>query len=281
MILNKVGSPRHEAMLRGALEPLGIPVIGAVYRQTGLTHPSRHLGLVQAGEHPDLQAFLNGAGETIAQAVDLAVLQKLAAPLGLAPAAGRTQSPARRIAIARDAAFAFTYPHLLNDWRDGGADIKFFSPLANQPPPAADLIYLPGGYPELHAQTLAAADKFHAGMQEAAQSTTIYGECGGYMVLGRGVTDAQGTRHEMLGLLDLETSFARRKLHLGYRDLSPLGGPFSGPIKAHEFHYATTLSAVGDPLFTARDAAGNSLGQIGLTCGNISGSFAHVIETAV
>ena len=98
------------------------------------------------------------------------------------------------------------------------------------------------------------------------------------MVLGKGLTDAGGTRHEMLGLLDLETSFAQRKLHLGYRNLTALAGPFSGPIKAHEFHYATTLHAAGDSLFSASDAEGNDLGKIGLTRGNVSGSFAHVIE---
>ena len=278
IILNKIGSPRHETMLRNALTPLGIPVIGAVPRQSNLTHPSRHLGLVQAGEHPDLQAFLTSAGQIISQTVDLDALTKLAKPLPPADTLTPTKAPARRIAVARDAAFAFSYPHLLDDWRKAGAEITYFSPLANQAPPAAELIFLPGGYPELHAKTLASADKFHTGMQNAAQSATIYGECGGYMVLGRGLTDAQGTRHEMLGLLDLETSFAQRKLHLGYRDLTPLGGPFVGPLKAHEFHYATTLHAAGNPLFHAADAQGNELGKTGLTQGNVSGSFAHLID---
>ena len=111
-------------------------------------------------------------------------------------------------------------------------------------------------------------------------STPIYGECGGYMVLGSALTDANGTAHEMLGLLDLETSFAEPRLHLGYRHLRPLGGTFSSPLKGHEFHYATTLRANGQPLFAAQDALGNIVPHMGLRQGNVSGSFAHVIALA-
>ncbi len=279
VILNKVGSPRHEAMLRRALAPLGLPVLGAVHRQPGLAHPSRHLGLVQAGERTDLDRWLDHVADTVAAAIDLDALIGLAAPLAPAPAPHRLSPPGGRIAVAQDAAFAFTYPHMLGDWRSGGAEILPFSPLADEAPAEeADFIFLPGGYPELHAETIAAATRFKAGMRAARCS--IYGECGGYMVLGQSLTDAGGTAHEMLGLLDLETSFASRKLHLGYRHVTASEGPFPGRWAAHEFHYATTLRAEGRPLFAATDAEGNSLAPMGLIAGNVSGSFAHVIDRA-
>ena len=100
------------------------------------------------------------------------------------------------------------------------------------------------------------------------------------MVLGEGLIDADGERHAMAGLLPLETSFETRKLHLGYRDLTPLGGVFESALKGHEFHYATTLRADGAPLFSARDAEGNTLPDMGLRHQRVSGSFAHVIDRA-
>ncbi len=285
LVLNKVGSPRHEAMLRRALAPLGLPVLGALYRQSGMEHPSRHLGLVQAGEHPDLAAWLDRTADAVASAIDLEALVALAAPLpapapGSTPMPGALKPPAQRIAVARDRAFAFAYPHLLSDWRAAGAEIAFFSPLADQPPPPCDLVFLPGGYPELHAARLAAAGRFRDGMARAAANARIYGECGGYMVLGRALTDADGKTHAMLGLLALETSFAKRRLHLGYRRLQPLGGPFRGALNGHEFHYATTIRAEGAPLFRAADAEGVPLPDMGLRDGRVSGSFAHVIDAA-
>lgn len=281
VILNNVGSARHETMLRRALEPVGIPVLGAVFRQSGMQHPSRHLGLVQAAEHPDLETYLGTVADAVEQSVDLKALANLAGSLSPANNCASFPPPAQRIAVAQDAAFAFTYPHLMNDWRAAGAELSLFSPLNDQPPAPADMIFLPGGYPELHAQKLANATNFRAGMIKAASTTAIYGECGGYMVLGEALTDADGKPHNMLGLLPLETSFANRKLHLGYRSLAPMGGPFNSPLNGHEFHYATTLKANGPALFSATDAEGSPLADMGLRQGNTSGSFAHVIDLAV
>lgn len=278
IILNHLGSPRHEAMVRRALEPVGIPVLAALQRASDLTHPARHLGLVQASERPDLDLFLDKAADALGESLDEAGLMDVFAPLPEAQNAPAMPPPAQVIALAQDAAFAFAYPHLLQDWRDAGAEIKMFSPLANDAVPKADLVFLPGGYPELHAGRIAAADRFLSSLRNAAQRSDIYGECGGYMVLGDGLVDADGTRHAMAGLLRLETSFATRRLHLGYRDVTPLGGCFDTPLKAHEFHYATTLHAQGDPLFEARDAEGIALPPMGLQNGRVSGSFAHVID---
>lgn len=282
VILNKVGSPRHEKMLRDALAPLPVVVLGALPRMDDLGLPERHLGLVQAEEHGDLETFLEQAAALSAQRIDLDALSGLATPL--APpheAAATLPPPGQRIAVARDVAFAFSYPHVLDGWRRAGANLSFFSPLADeQPDAAADAVFLPGGYPELHAGTLAAAGRFRKTMRDAAaRGTLIYGECGGYMALGEGLVDAQGARHEMLGLLPLETSFAERKRHLGYRVLSPLSAlPWSCGLAAHEFHYATTLrEGTAERLFAAADAEGTAVADMGLRAGSVMGSFAHVI----
>jgi len=286
VILNRVGSPRHRAMLEAALAPLRLPVLGALPRDPALALPERHLGLVQAGEHPALEAFLESAADTLESHADLPAIAALAAPLAAEPAPpppGPFAAPGKRIAIARDEAFAFTYAHHLHDWQAAGATLLPFSPLANDPVPQADLVLLPGGYPELHAGRLAANRRFLDSLRDAAEAgrTDIYGECGGYMVLGRGLTDASGTRHEMAGLLALETSFAERRLHLGYRHVTgPAGHWLEGRHAAHEFHYATTLEASGTPLFTARDAEGSALAPMGLREGRVCGSFAHLIEAA-
>ncbi len=196
---------------------------------------------------------------------------------------GNASAPiGQRIAVARDVAFAFAYPHLLSDWRDAGAEIVFFSPLADEAPAAdADAVYLPGGYPELYASAVAAAKKFRAGMHAAAErGALIYGECGGYMVLGESLVDAEGADHPMLGLLPLQTSFKHRMLHLGYRVLRPLSDlPWDATMTAHEFHFARVVSeGDADRLFEAEDAAGENLGPAGLRRGRIMGSFMHVID---
>lgn len=286
VLLNRVGSARHEAMLRQALALQDIEVLGALPRSEALVLPERHLGLVQAGEHPDLETFLERAAGFCRDHVDLVRLQRIAAslvPLG----AGNRHLPSplgQRIAVARDTAFAFSYPHLLKTWRQEGAEITFFSPLDDEAPTAdADAIYLPGGYPELHAERLAQAARFKAGLKRATEAgTLIYGECGGYMTLGSGLIDADGHRHEMLGLLPLETSFQSRKRHLGYRKLRPLADlPWSEVLLAHEFHYASIVSeGAVERLFEAEDAEGNRLDDMGLRAGSVMGSYAHVIARA-
>jgi len=197
----------------------------------------------------------------------------------------------QRIAIAQDEAFTFRYPLILEGWKAQGAELSFFSPLDDQPPPKdADAIYLPGGYPELHGYRLGSATRFMDGLKQAAdKDTVVFGECGGYMVLGKGLIDADGQRHAMAGLLPLETSFAKRKLHLGYRSVQLDAGAALGSgrvlgapgqrYRGHEFHYASVINeSPGAPLFQAQDAAGNDLGLLGLADGKVMGSFIHLID---
>ena len=272
VILNRVGSPRHEAVLRAACP---LPVLGAVPRDGGLATPSRHLGLVQAAERTDLEPFLARAGRVMAERVDLDALASLAAPLpDAAPPA--FDPPAQTIALASDEAFAFHYPHLIDGWRRAGAVVTPFSPLADEAAPEADLVLLPGGYPELHAGRLAANARF----LHSLQGRTVHGECGGYMVMGDSLTDAEGATHRMAGLLRLETGFTERRLHLGYRGLTARGGPFHGAWSGHEFHYATVARAEGEPLWNATDATGTALPPDGLRCGPATGGFAHLIAPA-
>lgn len=282
VILNRVASPRHEQLARDGCAEAGVPVLGALPRRAELKTPSRHLGLVQAEEHGDLEAFLGLAAGAAAEHIDLAALRRLARPI--AWGGSRATPPVApplgsRIAVADDVAFRFAYPHLLLAWREAGAEIVPFSPLADQgPDESADAVYLPGGYPELHAGRLASATGFAQGMRDAVErGAVVYGECGGYMTLGDGLVDADGVRHAMLGLLRLETSFAARRLHLGYAHArlaapGPLG-PKGAHYRAHEFHYAATLSEAGAPLF-ALDGGGTR----GLVQGTVSGSFLHVID---
>ncbi len=173
----------------------------------------------------------------------------------------------------------------MEGWRAAGAEIVPFSPLADEgPETSADAVYLPGGYPELHGGRLAANRRFLDGLSAAAgRGALVFGECGGYMVLGLGLVDADGNRHAMAGLLPLETSFAEQGLHLGYRRVVlSAGGPLGAAgaaFRGHEFHYARILGeGPGEPLFTASDAAGNDLGPAGLAGGPVMGSFIHLID---
>ncbi|MFT4619685.1 MAG: cobyrinic acid a,c-diamide synthase [Sulfitobacter sp.] len=282
VILNRVASPRHERLTRVGMDRAGITVLGSLPRRGDLKLPERHLGLIQAVEHPDLEAAINGYANFLRENVDLDAI-KAAARSGKAPAKGTfMRPPAQRIALARDAAFSFTYPHVLSGWREAGAEILPFSPLANEAPdPSADLIWLPGGYPELHAGALAAAGNFRAGLRRHAESKPVHGECGGYMALGAGLIDKDGARHEMLGLLGLETSYEKRKFHLGYRRAvlsEPMPGFAPGSaLRGHEFHYSTILEQPDTPLAQVFDADGNPVVETGSVRGNVSGTFFHLI----
>ena len=292
LIGNRVGSPRHAALVRAALAELPVPLLGLVPRDPRLALPERHLGLVPAGEHPSLPAFLDAAADLAAETIDLDALVALARP---ARAEGGEASPlpppGRRVAIARDPAFAFAYDWMLAGWREAGSELVAFSPLADEAPDAtADAVYLPGGYPELYAGRLAGNARFLDGLRQAAErGAAVYGECGGYMVLGAALIDAAGAAHRMAGLLPLVASFAERRLHLGYRRAatlapSPLGGAGAN-FRGHEFHYATVVEeGEGAPLFALADAAGAALPPAGRVArhgrGLVAGSFLHLIAPA-
>ncbi|MGO9007146.1 MAG: cobyrinate a,c-diamide synthase [Beijerinckiaceae bacterium] len=285
VVLNRVASQRHQRLVCEAIDGLGVKILGALPRATKLVLPERHLGLVQAEETAELGATLDAIADFVSAHVDLAGVRSLAEPLRSARAAAipAIAPPAQRIALARDAAFSFIYPHIIEHWRSAGAEIRLFSPLADEAPPEiCDLCWLPGGYPELHAGRLSAAAHFLEGLRGFAHTRPIHGECGGYMVLGQTLTDAEGQTHPMAGLLGLATSFSQRKMQLGYRDAELL---FDGPLgkagtrlKGHEFHYATIASRGDDDAFALiNDVYGSEPLAAGNRRGLVSGSFFHLI----
>jgi len=289
VILNRVGGEGHRAALALALEELAdrVPLLGMVPRDERLRLPERHLGLVTAGELADLEAFVDRAAAVVGSSVDVQRLLPLAISTALTAvdAAPRLAPPGQRIAVARDAAFAFAYAAVLDGWRAAGAEVTLFSPLDDEAPGDSDAVYLPGGYPELHAGRLAASTRFRRGLCASAErGAAVYGECGGYMVLGEGLVDRDGARHAMTGLLPLETSFAAPKLHLGYRQVTlaadhPLG-PAGAAFRGHEFHYARATRETADPLFHVCGADGRERGTAGMALGRVAGSFMHLIDRA-
>lgn len=285
VVLNRAGSERHVRLSKAAIEAKGLPVIGAVMRDSTLSLPERHLGLVQASEHPAIQHHIDRLADVMEQSLDLDAILNLA--VDIIPASGSTAAhlppPGQRIAIASDAAFTFLYPHLGRHWRAAGAELLPFSPLANEGPSVdADACWLPGGYPELHAGILSSASGFREGLARFAESWPVHGECGGYMVLGAHLGDAEGMTHAMTGLLSHSTSFAKRKMNLGYRQARLLtDGPLGAAgqvIRGHEFHYASVIDKGTDEAFAQiADGTGTPIGLSGGRRGFVTGTFFHAI----
>jgi cobyrinic acid a,c-diamide synthase len=287
VILNRIASPRHEALVRNGMGEAGLTVLGVLPKRTAIAMPERHLGLVQAEEQPALQALIAEAVALMREGVDLDALIAAAQTTAGPATPAKIIPPGQRIALARDPAFSFVYPHLLHGWRAAGAEVLPFSPLADQAPdPSADVCWLPGGYPELHGGTLAEADRFRAGLRAFAETKPVHGECGGYMAMGEAIIDKNGTRHRMAGLLGLVTSFEKRKMHLGYR-LATVAQAIPGheagaSLRGHEFHYSTILAQPDAPLAAVTDATGAIVPETGSTrlqpAGGLStGTFFHLI----
>ena len=284
VILNRVASPRHERLARLGMQKAGIEVFGSLPRRGDLTLPERHLGLIQAVEHPDLETAVAGYAQFLKDYVDLDALFAAAAGSAVARPGRWASPPAQQIAIARDAAFSFTYPHLLESWRAAGASILPFSPLSDQPVPPSDLVILPGGYPELHAGKLALAENFWNSLRTHATQNPVHGECGGYMALGEALIDKQGVSHKMAGLLGLVTSYEKRKFHLGYRQANlrapALGYAKGTKLRGHEFHYSSIINQPDAALADVFDADGKPVAETGSFRGYVSGTFFHLIDEA-
>lgn len=290
-ILNGVASERH---LRSASEGLAaaeIQRLGWIPKRGEFVFQDRHLGLVQARERHDLTREIEALADQIAQTVDLDRVEALARPPLESKdpdpvdrfATRSLDPPGQRIALADDEAFSFFYAHMAADWRTRGAEIVRFSPLNDEAPPeGCDCCWLPGGYPELHAGRIAGARRFLEGLATFAETHPVHGECGGYMVLGTTLEDADGNSHEMAGLMGHRTSFRNRKLHLGYRR-AIVGrdcalGNAGIAVRGHEFHYATLLDEGTDEAFlSVFDGEGAKLGDGGGRRGNVTGTFFHAI----
>ncbi len=288
VILNRVGSDNHDARLRRALAAIGMPVLGSLRRLEQLALPKRHLGLLQASEISALDAHLDAAAKCVLSGLDLERLTALAQPCALNVSATTSlwvPNFGPRLALAEDTAFAFCYPHWRARWAEAGVTVMPFSPLADEPPPPdATGVFLPGGYPELHADTLAQANYFKAGLRSLADARVpVYGECGGFMVLGKTITDANGDAHSMCDLLPIATDFSSPRLHLGYRRLrGNLPAALSArALNAHEFHYSKLTQGDGvAPSVSAVDALGAPIDSAMHARGSVFGSYIHAIDRA-
>lgn len=234
VIANRIASEGHAKMVADAMRD--IPLLGSLRRQDQAL-PERHLGLVLPEEVGQLDALLDQLADQLT--IDMDAWNKL--PLTEFAMADEAEVvPAlllgKTIAIARDAAFAFIYPANLDCLRQLGAELVFFSPLANQQIPAqADALYLPGGYPELHAHTLTGATEWQASVRAAhAAGMPILAECGGMMVLTESLTDQQGAHWPMLGLLPGAVVMQPRLAALGAQSLAD----DHGELRGHTFHYS-------------------------------------------
>ncbi len=269
VLANNVAGERHWEMLAESL-PAGLPAFGWLPRDPEIALPGRHLGLLQAAEITDLERRIARAAASLR---DLPTALPPAVPFPAAADAAPTPLLAgTRIAVARDDAFAFLYRANLELLQALGAELSFFSPLRDQPVPDADALYLPGGYPELHLDALAAATVTRASLRAHHRAgRPILAECGGLLYLLDGLTDVAGRRAPMTGLLPGEGRMQQRLAGLGmHRIALP-----EGELRGHSFHYSTLRT----PLAPAAVSTGARPGQRGepfYRQGRLGASYLHL-----
>ncbi len=231
-----MAGPGHGAMLAEsiAVRPDAPPFLGFLPRDPAFAIPDRHLGLVQAAEIGDLDTRLDRAADAISPVVKLADLPRV--PFAAVEA---DRPPALlagvRIAVARDAAFSFIYPANLDLLRAMGASLKFFSPVEEAELPVADAVYLPGGYPELHAERLAANRPLLEALRAHVEAgRPMLAECGGMMVLLERLTDLAGRPHPMSGVMPGETIMQPKLQAIALQAVT-----FDeGELRGHSFHHS-------------------------------------------
>ncbi|MFB9246341.1 cobyrinate a,c-diamide synthase [Massilia antarctica] len=270
VIANRVASKGHGAMVAASMRD--IPLIAILPRQTK-TLPERHLGLVLPAEVQDVDGLLDLLADQL-EFDDAAWMQLRSTRIDLT---ARVEAPApllagRTIAIARDAAFAFLYPANLDTLRALGASLAFFSPLADDAVPAqADAVYLPGGYPELHGETLAGAARWRASIRAAhAAGMPIVAECGGMMALADSLADQAGTVWPMAGLLEGSVTMQARIAGLGSQGLEMP----QGLLRGHTFHYSRLETGITPAAHTVKHPSGAS-GEALYRAGSLTASYFH------
>lgn len=242
VLANRVASEGHAHMLQSSVH--ADDWLGALRRDAGFALPERHLGLTVAAELPDALARLDALADALAATplgqLDAQAWQRWAVAFE-APAASpvATLLQGRTVAVARDAAFCFIYPANLDTLRALGARLVFFSPQADEPVPPCDAVWLPGGYPELHAPALSSGTRCRASLAaHIAAGRPVWAECGGMMPLFDGLTLADGQRLPMWGLLPGEVAMQPRLAALGPQRWDTA----QGELRGHTFHYSRTVS---------------------------------------
>ncbi|MDF3982763.1 cobyrinate a,c-diamide synthase [Luteibacter sp. PPL201] len=269
VIANRVGSAYHASLLRESLRE-GVAWYGHVPRDERMRLPERHLGLVAAAELADLDARLEALSDALLAEGYLPLPAPVAFSAPPCPRVG-ARLDGRRIAIARDAAFAFLYPANLDVLRDAGAELLFFSPLAGDALPACDAVWLPGGYPELHLDALAARIDLRAALHaHVAAGHPLLAECGGLLYALDRLTDRDGHGAAMAGLLPGDATLQPRLAALG---LQAVDLP-EGTLRGHSFHYAqATVDA--PPLAHASNPNGGPTAEAVYRHRRLTASFVH------
>ncbi len=271
VVANRVTGPGHSAMLAEGLPP-EVRYFGGLPRDQAAALPDRHLGLVQAEEIADLTARLDAAAAAVATRADLAALPQ---PVSFAPAA--VPEPPRllaglRIGIARDRAFSFIYPANLDLLRSLGAELVFFSPLADDTLPQVDSVWLPGGYPELHLNPLADNTAMKLALRaHHEQAKPLLAECGGMLYLLESLTDKEGNSADMVGLLPGRATMQDRLAGLGIQ-AAPLP---EGEIRGHAFHHSKMETPL-TPVCRGRCQRGDRSGEAMYRRGRLLASYLHL-----
>ena len=267
IIGNCVGSNNHDRLMR---EAMGECYAGSVRRDERFSLPERHLGLVQGSELTDLDSRLDEIALLLDEFeinLDLEIVEfpyhsQLSEPQKLLQ--GRT------VGVARDTAFCFIYPANLKFLEEQGAQVKYFSPLANEPVPQCDALWLPGGYPELYLESLSAADTTRNSIQELhRQGKPMLAECGGMMALCRNITSTQSKTFSGLEVLDADCQMHSRFQSVG---LQSVDYGF-GEIRGHSFHHST-LHLQQEPVWFATKQNGDK-GEAVYRSANATLSYLH------
>ncbi|GAC1458762.1 MAG: cobyrinate a,c-diamide synthase [Ktedonobacteraceae bacterium] len=294
VILNKVASVDHEATLRYAIkEWTNVPVLGSIRRNTLLSIPTRHLGLVPVPEQPLETGVL---ADTIEQTVNVTEILKIAQQAGsLPPLAQESQgdmeatpvtnasvsAPVTRIGLALDAAFSFYYPETLEALTQGGAQVVPFSPLQDERlPDDVDLLYFGGGFPETFAEQLANNRPLLAHIHSRIQQgILVYAECGGYMYLGTGCIDAAKNYHLLVGAIPYTFRMGTERAQIGYREITTTRDTLLGPagmhLRGHEFHWSSIVEELLEA-HTPYQVEGRESTVEGYATKNILASYVHI-----
>nr|WP_289073147.1 cobyrinate a,c-diamide synthase [uncultured Halomonas sp.] len=251
VIANRIGSPGHSKLLNESM-PEGIALLGAIPRHDAMKIPDRHLGLVQASELSGLDAQLDAAAKVLEEA-GLGRLPKEVSLSADAPTPAPDYLRGVRIAIAKDDAFAFIYRANLDVLEEMGAALHFFSPLNDSTLPECDALWLPGGYPELHAARFTANQPMREAISAHHRAgKPILAECGGLMSCVEQLVDGEGTGHTMMGLLPGTAKMAGKLTALGLQSLHTQ----SGELRGHTYHHSL-LDTSMQPLARTRKLAGS------------------------